>query len=260
MEVAREISASVNSEFAKAILCRAAEILAADQRGPDANTYVALRQAYEEFTAKEPKKQAKHRIYGFGHLLVDLRTFIQQQYPEYSDHWSLINNWSRESDRETVVQKLREAATVISDTVAERTRNAAAVDFMSRKERGEYFVMRKAATFLEEEGLTICLQWERTDTTAPVDYTGAVDGELWAFEITELKKAPPKAQIPRRQIGNPKGRKTHQSQMDDLEQPIPQIPHGPEVLQRTLDKAVKHGLGRVVKLLSSIALWRGSGN
>ena len=233
--------AAVHSNFAATILTRAAEIVESGQSSTDGEittAYDALRVARDEFLRQESKNQSKQRLYGFNHLSVDLRQYIRKLHPQYVDEWATISHWSSATSSKIVARTLREAASHIGEVVAERTKNASGYDLMSEKERVEYFVMCKAVAFLEQEGLAVQVQWERDDPNAPIDYMATVDGTLWAFEITGLRKDSPGAY---RKIGHPKSNKSTAAQLEELAQPLPQIPQGPEILRAMLDKAAKHG-------------------
>ena len=147
--------------------------------------------------------------------------------------------WSRETDQETIVETLQEAQTIISRIVAERTRNASNFDLMSEKERGEYLTMRKAKAFLQQQGLTVQVEWEREDPGAdPIDYWATINGVQWAIEITELRRD---AKESHRTAGKPKPHKTLHQEFQELSAPIPRVEDGSKALQPALNKAIKHG-------------------
>ena len=238
MKLDPEITASANSDFPRTILRRAAEIFGASQRGTkDTTAYTALEQAKDEFVTREPRSLRKQRTYGFKHLSVDLGNFIRERYPKYADEWGPINRWSRDVDQETVVNTLREAETVMSDTVAERTKNATRFEIMSEKERGEYLVMQKATAFLQQQGLMAQVEWEREDPEKdPIDYWATINGTRWAFEITALRKD---GEESHRKVGD--SNKSLHKELEKLSAPIPKVPDSTEALQVALDKAIKHG-------------------
>ena len=240
MKLDTEIMVSVNSEFAKTILQRAAGILDdREQVLDEGNAYIALEQAKDEFIAQEPKSKREQRTYGFKHLSVDLGNFIRQRHPEYTEEWGPINRLSMEVDQQTMVQTLREAENIISNTVAERTRNATKFELMSEKERGEYLVMRNATAFLRQQGLMMQVEWEREDPEKdPIDYWATINGIRWAFEITALRKD---AEGSHRKIGGPRSNKTPEQELKELSAPIPKEQDGPEALRVALDNAIKHG-------------------
>ena len=237
MKTDPEIAASINSDFAKAILGRAADILAAGQPETEAATaYDALEKARNEFLVQESQGQRKQRTYGFRNLLVDLGSLIRQRYPQYADGYAPINQWSRETDRETVVKTIREAATPISNIVAERTRTATKFELMSEKERVEYLVMQKAMALLQQQGLAVQVEWDREDPEKdPIDYWATIDERQWAFEITELRKD---ARGSHPKVGDPRSTK---SLTEELSCRIPRVPDGPAELQTALNKAIDHG-------------------
>ena len=240
MKTDPEITASINSEFAKATLERAADIFAAGQPEIEgATAYHALEKAGSEFHVEEPEAHRKNRTYGFRDLSVDLATLIRRRYPQYDDRFAPITRWSRETDRETVVNTIREAATPISKMVAERTRTATKFELMSEKERGEFVVMERAKAFLQQQGLTVEVEWEREDPEKdPIDYRVTIDGTRWAFELTELRKD---ARGSHRKAGDPRANKSLTEQVEDLSRAIPKVPDGPAELQTALNKAIDHG-------------------
>jgi hypothetical protein len=170
---------------------------------------------------------------------VDLGSLIRQRYPQYADGYAPINLWSRETDRETVVKTIREAATSISNTVAERTRTATKFELMSEKERVEYLVMQKAMALLQQQGLAVQVEWDREDPEKdPIDYWATIDEKRWAFEITELRKD---ARGSHRKVRDPRSNKSLTQELEELSRPIPRVPDGPAELQTALNKAIDHG-------------------
>ena len=138
-----------------------------------------------------------------------------------------------------MVQKLREAATVISEMVAERTRNATEFDLMSEKEQGEYRIMRSAQAFMQQQGLTVQVEWEREDPeNDSIDYWATIDGSRCAFEITALRQD---ADESHRKIGDPRSNKSLHEELERLSGRIPKVEDGPEALRAAFDKAIKHG-------------------
>ena len=240
MKTDPEIAASINSDFARAILERAADIVAAGQPETEAATaYDALEKARNEFLVQESQGQRKQRTYGFRNLSVDLGSLIRQRYPQYADGYGPITQWSRETDRETVVKTIREAATPISNMVAARTRTATKFELMSEKERVEYLVMEKAKVFLRQQGLTVEVEWDREDPEKdPIDYRATIDERRWAFEITELRKD---ARGSRHKLGDPRSNKSLPQELEELSGQIPRVPDGPAELQTALNKAIDHG-------------------
>ena len=235
-----ESTASANAEFAKTILHRAADIFNSYQQAMlDTNAYTALEQARDEFIAQEPKSKRGQRTYGFRHLTMDLGNLIRQRHPEYADEWAPINRWNANSDKETVVNTLQEAEAIISTTVSERTRTATKFELMSEKERGEYLVMQEAKAFLQQQGLTVQVEWERQDPKAdPIDYWATINGTRWAVEITEIRTD---AKESHRKVGSPKAHKTVDQELEELRAPIPKVEDGPTALRAALDKAIRHG-------------------
>ena len=109
---------------------------------------------------------------------------------------------------------------------------------MTEGEREEYALMQTAARFLGEQGLAVELNREWEDPNAPLDYRGSVNGVPWAFELTQLRQDPRNYH---RKVGNPNESNSSEQQLARLSEPFPQVPGGPAVLQRNLNKAIEHG-------------------
>ncbi len=233
----RNNAPTTNANFAATVINRAAEIVAggASSDGPGCDALGAFRQARDEFIAAETDKQAKGRTYHWSLLLKDVGEYVKSREPTYANSFSPTVDWSAATDAGIVAQTLREAALPISRMVEERTRRVSKLEAMSEQERAEYELMRKAAAFLTQQGLTVNVAWDREDTKDPIDYWGTVDGVAWAFEITELRITADGAHI---KIGHLKERK---SLPEELAAPLPQVPDGPDALQKVLNKAAEHG-------------------
>ena len=231
---------SINANFATTVINRAAEIVAgaapAAETGCDA--FSALQQARNEFKAGETHQQEKSRTYGWALLMKDVGQYIKSREPEFAHSRTPIVDWSEATDPVAVAQTLREAALPISRMVAERTRWAAKFDAMSEQESAEYELMRKAAAFLSQHGLTIYVAWDRENPNDPIDYRATVDGREWAFELTELRIDAESSHLT---VGHPKERKSIREQLAELAAPLPQVPDGPDALQKALNNAVNHG-------------------
>ena len=63
------------------------------------------------------------------------------------------------------------------------------MDFNQAIEEG---IMRLVSERLSETGLTVAINWDRQDPNVFPDYTGEINGQAWAFEITQLKRPNPK--------------------------------------------------------------------
>ena len=231
---------TTNANFAATVIHRAAEIIAGNtantKQGCDA--LGAFRQARDEFIAAETNKQAKRRTYHWSLLLKDIGQYVKSREPAYADSFSPIVEWSAATDADIVAQTLREAALPISRMVAERTIWASRFESMSEQEKSEYELMRKVSLFLKEHGLTVQTAWDREDPSDPIDYRAVVDGVAWAFELTELRIDVEDAHV---KIGHPNEGKSVKQQLEELVAPLPQVPDGPDTLQKALNKAAEHG-------------------
>ena len=242
MPIDKNQSATANAHFASAIINKAADIVLQTAREPDGDhsAIIALQQARDEFLAGKSSKQNPARTYAFPQLLNDLGQYIRARYPAYSEAFVPISEWSRATAPEAAAVALREAAGQISRLVTQRTIMASRFEMMSDKELSEYNLMRKAADFLTQQGLSVSIDWEREDSDGPIDYWGTVDGVPWAFELTQLRKDPKQGYF--RKIGHPNSRKAFSEEFPSLAEPLPQIPQGADILQLALNKAVQHGM------------------
>ena len=231
---------SINAHFAMAIINRAAEIVAgaATTPGQNGNAFDALHQARDEFKAGETRQQEKSRSYGWALLMRDVGQYIKICHPIYRNSFTPIVDWSETTAPNVVAQTLREAATTIADLVAERTRAASKFEAMTPQEMAEYDLMWKAAAFLTRQGLTVNIAWDRENPNDSIDYRATVDGVEWAFELTELRTDAEGSHLT---IGHPSEGKSIREQLDQLVTKVPQIPDGPDALQRALYNAAKHG-------------------
>ncbi len=237
MATIRGNTPTINSNFAATVINRAAEIIAGATTTPwqECDAYGALRQARDEFKAGETRQQEKSRTYGWALLMKDVGQYIKSREPEFAHSRTPIVDWSEATDPVAATQILREAALPISLMVAERTKMVNKLDSMSEQERVEYALMRKAVAFLEQHGLTVQIAWDRENSNEPIDYRGILDDVAWAFELTELRLDAEEAQI------NNQRPKKGKSIREQLTERMPQIPDGPDALQKALDNAVMHG-------------------
>lgn len=235
MTTAESQAPEINWAFATTVLNRAADIVESSAGDPDGPCHVidALGQARDEFLAGESKGENRLRSYGLPYLRRDLGGYIKDRYPEYRDtEWNPISDWSRGTQPADAAQTLRDAAHCIGTLVKERTKQAGILAAMDEGELCEYNLMRKLAAFLTGEGLDVSVQWERKGPKRdPIDYWGTVDGERWAFELTELRRD---ANGSHRKVRN-------QRDIERLAEPIPKVPSGAEVLRRAWQKAISHG-------------------
>lgn len=235
-----DASPSINADFAATVLNRAAELIAdaATCAEMDGSVVGALQQARDEYLAAEARKRNSSRTYGLPWLLKDLGEYIKSRYPEHAASFTPISDWNDVTAPDVMAQTLREAALSISRIVEERTIWASRFEAMSERERAEYELMRKAALFLKQQGLTVNVAWDREDTNDPIDYRGTVDGVAWALELTELRSDAKGSHLT---IGHPKERKSIPEQLAELAAPLPQVPDGPDALQKALAAAASHG-------------------
>ena len=231
---------SINANFALSVINRGAEIVAGTETsaGQGCDAFTALQRARDEFIAAATGHRKNGRTYAWPLLLKDIGQHVKRREPAYADSFSPIVEWSAATDASIVAQTLREAALPISRMVAERTRLAAKFDAMTEQESAEYELMRKSVLFLRQHGLTVQVAWDREDPNDPIDYRGTVDGVDWAFELTELRIDAKGSHLT---VGHPKERKSVREQLAELAAPLPQVPDGPDNLQKALNKAAEHG-------------------
>ena len=231
---------SINARFAATVLNRAADLIddAATRAELDGSVVGALQRARDEFLAAETRKQKSSRTYGLPWLLKDFGEYVKSRYPEHAPSFTPVSDWNDATPPATMAKTLREAALALSRMVAERTRWVAKFDAMTEQESAEYELMRKAVIFLRQQGLTVRVSWDRENPNDPIDYRATVDGVDWAFELTELRID---AEGSRVKIGHPNESKSVKQQLEELAAPLPQVPDGPENLQKALTKAAEHG-------------------
>ena len=240
MITAESASPSINANFAATALNRAAELIAnpSTRAESDGSVLGALQQARDEFLAAEARKRNSSRTYGLPWLLKDLGEYVKIRHPEHAASFTPISDWNDVTSPGVMAQTLRVAALSISRIVEERTIWASRFEAMSERERSEYELMRKAALFLKQQGLTVNVAWDREDTNDPIDYRGTVDGVAWAFELTELRID---AEGSRVKVGHWNESKSVKQQLEELAVPLLQVRDGPENLQKALNKAAEHG-------------------
>ena len=236
MEHAAKNPATVNADFATAIIMRAAEIVDSEVGQADTfNAYDALRTARDEFVSGRLHRGEKKRTYGWPALVHDLRRYLEGRGIIAADTWGSITQWSTTADCNQVARILREAAPHVSRLVYDRTEAATAFELMDEKQRSEHLLMKRAAAFLSQHGLEVDVQWDRDDANGPLDFRGTVDGTPWAFELKTLRKYPDGYH---RKLGYPSERRTPEQLLDALSAPLPQLREDAETLQRALNKAV----------------------
>ena len=233
--------ARANSKFASQVINRAAELLEQPPAPgePEPSAINALYQARDEFRTRETREQRKLRTYGLPRLMPELRAYFRKHQGADPEGFGTITQWQERHGTAATARALREAALEIPGKVHQNTTAVARMESMTEKEMGEYVLMTQAARYLQEQGLQVVVgrEWEQPD--APLDYRGTVNAVPWAFEPTRMWEPP--STIRQRKEGHPGERKNTMEQPEGLETPSSQTPHGPEVLQRTLDRTVEHG-------------------
>ena len=96
MQHAAKSPATVNADFATAIIMRAADILegAASEQGDNPNAYEALQKARDEFVAGHLHRDEKGRTYGWPQLVNDLRRYLEAHGIVAPGTWGNITRWS----------------------------------------------------------------------------------------------------------------------------------------------------------------------
>ncbi len=241
MQDATEQAVHANTAFAESIILRAANIVTAGNNTPGGGPPVidALRQARDAFLETESAGQRKHRTYYLADLLNDIKWYLVNHEGANPDSFAPISEWRSELDPKETASTLCRAIPTIVESIAQKTRQAGQLQRMDDKQLAEHILMHQLSFFLREHGINIEVAREGNDPNAPLDYRGAVNGIPWAFELTQLRQDPPKHF--HREVGHPKERKSIEQQLNDLEEPLPKVPEGPEQLQKSIDKAINHG-------------------
>ena len=231
--------ATVNADFATAIILRAADLVdsAAADQGDNPNAFETLQKARDEFAAGHLHRDEKGGTYSWPQLVSDLRNYLKSSGIIAQDTREGVTQWSMDTDHNEVARILRETAPHISKLVYDRTEAATAFELMDEKQRGEHLLMKRAAAFLSQQGLEVEIQWGREDPGAPLDFRGTIDGIPWAFELKALRKDP---KTYHRQVGHPKDRRNHEQQLESLAVCLPQIRDDAETLQQAIDDAVSN--------------------
>ena len=233
-----EEAARVNAEFVLAITSRTAEILGEprQQRTPLID---ALQMARDHFLEKETKRNHKKRTYSWSDLINDLKWHLVMNENADPDSWSPIGDWEREQQPTKVADTLLDAGKTIALTARERTIAGDRIALMTEEQFGEHLLMQATAGFLRQQDIHLQVKEEREDPNSPIDYWGTLDGIPWAFELTQLRIKDPEGT--HREIGHPKEKKSPEHQLKELDDPIPQAPDGPRMLQQALNYAMEHG-------------------
>ena len=234
MPHATKSPATVNADFATAIILRAADLVdsAAADQGDNPNAFETLQKARDEFAAGHLHRDEKGGTYSWPQLVSDLRNYLKSSGIIAQDTREGVTQWSMDTDHNEVARILRETAPHISKLVYDRTEAATTFELMDEKQRGEHLLMKRAAAFLSQQGLEVEIQWGREDPGAPLDFRGTIDGIPWAFELKALRKDP---KTYHRQVGHPKDRRNHEQQLESLAACLPQIRDDAETLQQAID-------------------------
>lgn len=235
-----EKTAKANADFAEGVIGRAAQIISQPRLVEEEDPTPAiefLQQARDEFINAEPKWNKNHRTYRWPNLLADIGNRLKQDHQANPETWTPIDDFQRCYGTEALSAKLESIGPEIGEQARLRTMDGGRILLMNDKEIAEHVLMQETARFLERHGLKVemCRDWE--DPSAPLDYQGTVDGETWAFELTQMREEVEESHI---KIGHPKERRTVEELWERVT-PIPENPDGPKALQQSLDKAIKHG-------------------
>ena len=96
--------ATVNADFATAIILRAADIVdsaVAAGQGDKTNAFEALQEARDKFMAGHLHKHERERTYGWHRLINDLREHLKRRGIITQDAWNGITRWSMETPTAT---------------------------------------------------------------------------------------------------------------------------------------------------------------
>ena len=231
-----EETATINAEFVLAITSRATEILRETKKERTA-LIEALQVALAQFLDNETQTTHEKRTYSWGTLINDLKWHLVTNEDADPDSWSTIQDWERQQQPTKVADMLLDAGKAIAQTARERTIAAGKIASMTEEQFGEHLLMQATAAFLRQQNIDLHIIEDR-DPNAPIDFRGMLDGTPWAFELTQLRKD---AKGSHRKIAHPKEQKPLEQQLKGLEEPIPQVPDGPRMLQQALNNAVEHG-------------------
>ena len=126
MQATESNTPAVNARYASTVITEAAYIIdKAAKAGQQWSVYDALRQAADEYGARETERKETNRTYGMAALLNDLGNYIKGHPTaltvHFPDDWTPLNRWSHGTDSETVTATLREAAPAIAEDVMKRT-------------------------------------------------------------------------------------------------------------------------------------------
>ncbi len=109
MPHAAKSPATVNADFATAIIIRASEIVAgaAADQGDNPNAFEALQKARDEFVAGHLHRDEKGRTYGWPQLVNDLRRYLEAHGIVAPGTWGNITRWSTATNHNQVARILR---------------------------------------------------------------------------------------------------------------------------------------------------------
>ena len=126
MQATESSTPAANARYASTVITEAACIIdKAAKAGHEWSVYDALRQATDEYGARETERNETDRTYGMVALLNDLGKYIKGHPTalevHFPDDWTLVSRWSHCTDPETVTATLREAAPAMAEDVRKWT-------------------------------------------------------------------------------------------------------------------------------------------
>lgn len=101
----------------------------------------------------------------------------------------------------------------------------------------EKSLMQRIEGYIKSHGIEISVQWHRPDPNAFPDYFATAEGDLWAFELTELRSDHPKSH---RKVGSKPGKPVHVAKdLRALSEPMPCVRDDTETLRKTLNDRLR---------------------
>ena len=131
MQATERGTPAANARYVSTVITEAACIIDKTAKaGHEWSVYDALRQANNEYGAREAERNDANRSYGMTALLSDLGKYIEGHPTALEVHfpedWTPVSRWSHGTDPETVTATLREAAPAIAEDVRKWTARAEA--------------------------------------------------------------------------------------------------------------------------------------